>query len=122
MYIFATVRNIAPNGEEVTYIPRNPRRVRVPAAVGWLKVSHRKLDPQLSTPYRPYHAHYEEQKLKPGEIVKVEVEIWPTGTVFKKGHRIQLDIAPTDSEHRILVPESMTQQTNSIYTGGDRAS
>ncbi|MEE8177285.1 MAG: CocE/NonD family hydrolase [Acidobacteriota bacterium] len=122
MYIFATVRNIAPNGEEVTYTPRNPRRVRVPAAVGWLKVSHRKLDPQLSTPYRPYHAHDEEQKLKPGEIVKVEVEIWPTGTVFKKGHRIQLDIAPTDSEHRILVPESLTQQTNSIYTGGDRAS
>lgn len=122
MHIFATVRNIGPDGREVTYSPITPGPNRVPAAVGWLKVSHRKLDPKLSTPYRPYHVHDEEQKLKPGEVVKVEVEIWPTGTVFKKGHRIRLDVRPTDAGYRIFAPESLQLETNSIYTGGDRAS
>ena len=28
-----------------------------PIAQGWLRASHRKLDPKLSTPYRPYHTH-----------------------------------------------------------------
>ncbi|MBI4464380.1 MAG: peptidase S15, partial [Acidobacteria bacterium] len=86
------------------------------------KVSHRKLDPKLSTPYRPYHTHDEEQKLKPGEVVKVEVEVWPTGTVFKKGHRIQLDIAPTSTGYRVFSAESLKPETNSIYTGGNRGS
>lgn len=122
MYIFATLKNIDPNGKEVMYPPITPTRSRSHAAVGWLKVSHRKLDPKLSTPDRPYHTHDEEQKLIPGEVVKVEVEIWPTGTVSKKGHRIQLDVRPTGAGYRVLVPESLKQETNSIYTRGDRAS
>jgi len=122
MNIFATVRNIDSNGKEVTYSPITPGSARAPAAVGWLKVSHRKLDPKLSTPYRPYHTHDEEQKLKPGEVVKVEVEVWPTGTAFKKGHRIQLDVRPTDPGYRVFTAESLKQETNSIYTGGDRDS
>lgn len=122
MNIFATVKNIDPSGKEVTYSPITPGPNRTHAAVGWLAVSHRKLDPKLSTPYRPYLTHDEEQKLKPGEIVKVEVEVWPTGTVFKKGHRIQLDIRPTDPGYRVFAAESLNQQTNSIYTGGNRDS
>lgn len=122
MYIFATVRNIDPAGKEVTYSPITPGGARVPAAVGWLKASHRKLDPQLSTPYRPYLTHDEEQKLKAGEVVKVEVEIWPSGTVFKKGHRIRLDVAPSGPGYRTLMQESLTQTTNSVHTGGERAS
>lgn len=121
-HLFATVRNIGPDGREVTYSPIQPGPNRVPAAVGWLKVSHRKLDPRLSTPYRPYHTHDEEQQLKPGEVVKVEVEIWPTGTVFRKGHRIRLDIRPSDPGYRFFAAESLRPDTNSIYTGGDRAS
>src|SRR5262249_27894412 len=57
----------------------------VPVAKGWLRVSHRELDAELSLPYRPYHRHLRRLYLMPGEIVKVEVEIWPTSMVFKKG-------------------------------------
>ena len=63
---------------------------------GWLRASHRKLDPEKSLPYRPYHAHDERLWLKPGEIVECDVEVWPTSMVFKKGHKLRVDIQPRD--------------------------
>src|SRR5207248_256316 len=67
-----------------------------PVAKGWLRVSHRELDPELSLPYRPYHRHRRRLHLAPDEIVRVEVEIWPTSMVFRRGHRIRLDVQPRD--------------------------
>ena len=61
---------------------------------GWLKLSHRRLDPGLSQPFRPYHSHDREDKLVPGEVYDAEVEIWPIAQEFREGHRIRLDIAP----------------------------
>jgi len=107
MDVFAYLRNMAPDGSVET------------ATRGVLKVSHRKLDPELSKPYRPYHTHDEEQKLAPGEVVLIEVEIWATSMVFKKGHRIRLDVQPHDGEHYFA---AYKLKNNSIYTGGDRAS
>jgi len=107
MDVFAYLRNMAPDGSVET------------ATRGILKVSHRRLDPQLSTDYRPYHTHDEEQKLMPGEVVPIEVEIWATSMVFKKGHRIRLDVQPHDGEHYFA---AYKLKNNSIYTGGDRAS
>ena len=46
-----------------------------PVALGWLRVSHRELDEEKSTPYQPFHKHQREIKLKAGEIVPVEIEI-----------------------------------------------
>ena len=40
-------------------------------AVGWLRVSHRELDPEKSTPYQPWMKHEKLLKLKEGEIVPV---------------------------------------------------
>ena len=67
-----------------------------PLAQGWLRVSHRKLDPKLSRPYRPYHTHDEEQKLKPGEVYEVHVEVWPTCIVLPAGYRIALTVRGKD--------------------------
>jgi predicted acyl esterase len=107
MDVFAYLRNMAPDGSVET------------ATRGILKVSHRKLDPALSTPYRPYHTHDEEQLLDPGEIVPIEVEIWATSMVFQRGHRIRLDVQPHDGEHYF---SSYKRGTNTVYVGGDRAS
>ena len=63
---------------------------KTPVAQGWLRVSHRKLDKKLSLPYRPYHTHNERQKLKPGEVYEVDVEVWPTCIVVPAGYRIAL--------------------------------
>jgi predicted acyl esterase len=50
-----TLRNIAPDGSEI--METGQQGLPVPVAKGWLRVSHRELDPDLSLPYRPYHRH-----------------------------------------------------------------
>ena len=62
-----------------------------PVGQGWLRASHRQLDKKLSKPYRPYHTHSKKQPLKPGEVVALDVEIWPTSIVVPAGHRIATD-------------------------------
>ena len=94
MDLFVVVRNIAPDGSEVSF--PNGHGHPSPASRGWLRASHRKLDPSFSLPYRPYHSHDEIQPLVPGEPTLVEIEIWPMSNVFKKGHRLQIDIRPWD--------------------------
>ncbi|MGZ5033309.1 MAG: CocE/NonD family hydrolase [Usitatibacter sp.] len=69
-----------------------------PIAQGWLRASHRKLDPKLSTEYRPYHAHDEKQPLKKGEVAQLDVELWPTSIVVPAGHRIALTVRGRDYE------------------------
>ena len=69
-----------------------------PIAQGWLRASHRKLDPKLTTSYRPYHAHDEIQKLTPGEIYELDIEIWPTCIVVPEGYRIGLTVRGRDYE------------------------
>jgi predicted acyl esterase len=69
-----------------------------PVAQGWLRASHRKLDAQRSLPYRPYHTHDEEQPLKPGEVVQLDIELWPTSIVVPAGHRIALTVRGRDYE------------------------
>jgi putative CocE/NonD family hydrolase len=65
---------------------------------GWLKASHRALDPARSTPLSPYHAHTKSEPLAPGKIYPFQIEIWPTCWVFKKGHRIRLELMAFDQQ------------------------
>ncbi|KAJ5413813.1 hypothetical protein N7509_000440 [Penicillium cosmopolitanum] len=60
---------------------------------GILRASHRKLDSRLSKPYWPVHAHDQEERVKPGEIVQLEIGLWPTGIVFDEGEKLVLKIA-----------------------------
>ena len=69
-----------------------------PIAQGWLRASHRKLDPALSEPFRPYHSHDEIQPLTPGKPVDLDVEIWPTSIVVPAGCRLALSVRGKDYE------------------------
>ena len=123
MDLFLTIRNLDAQGKDVLEIGQ--QGTPVPVAKGWLRVSHRELDPQLSLPYRPYHRHQRRFYLAPGEIVRVEVEIWPTSMVFRKGHRIRLDITPRDgvgSAAYMHYHADYNTGTNTIYAGGERES
>ncbi len=120
MDLFLTLRNFDPGGNEV--LETGQQGLPVPVAKGWLRVSHRELDPALSLPYRPYHRHTRRQYLQPGEIVKVDVEIWPTSMVFRKGHRIRLDIQPRDgvgSASYMHYHADYNTGTNTVYAGGE---
>ena len=67
-----------------------------PVAQGWLRASHRALDPARSMPYRPYHSHGRVDPLVPGETYELEVEIWPTSIVIPAGYRLALTIRGSD--------------------------
>jgi putative CocE/NonD family hydrolase len=123
MDLFLTLRNFDPDGNEV--LETGQQGTPVPVAKGWLRASHRELDPELSLPYRPYHKHKRRFYLTPGEIVKVDVEIWPTSMVFKKGHRIRLDVQPRDgvgSQSYMHYHADYNTGSNTIYSGGDKES
>jgi predicted acyl esterase len=123
MDLFLTLRNFDGAGNEI--METGQQGTPVPVAKGWLRVSHRELDPELTLSYRPYHKHQRRLFLKPGEIVKVDVEIWPTSMVFKKGHRIRLDVQPRDGIGSQGYPHyhaDYNTGTNTIYAGGERES
>jgi predicted acyl esterase len=60
---------------------------------GRLRVSLRKLDPELSTNFLPIHSFDRPQPLHPGEIVPVDVAIMPASEVFHAGEQLRLTIA-----------------------------
>jgi uncharacterized protein len=95
--LFVVLRIFEPTGKEVLfYGALDPK---TPVGQGWLRASHRQLDRELSRPYRPYHTHAQKQPLKPGEVVGLDIEIWPTCIVVPKGWTIALSIRGRDYEH-----------------------
>ncbi len=64
---------------------------------GWLRASHRALDPERSTEMVPYHTHSDPQPLKPGDIYKFEISLEPMAYLIKAGHRLRLEIVNGDS-------------------------
>ncbi|HWI14375.1 MAG TPA: CocE/NonD family hydrolase C-terminal non-catalytic domain-containing protein, partial [Burkholderiales bacterium] len=95
--LFVIFRVFTPDLREVTFMGAiDPH---TPVAQGWLRASHRKLDAKLSTQYRPYHTHDERQPLTPGEIVQLDIELWPTCIVVPAGHRVALTVRGRDYEY-----------------------
>ncbi len=68
-----------------------------PVSKGWLKASHREKDLQRSTPTRPFYTHTNPQPITPGEIYRLDIEVLPISYVFKRGHRLRLELANGDS-------------------------
>jgi predicted acyl esterase len=64
---------------------------------GWLRASHRALDPERSTEMVPYHTHTDPQPLTPGEIYRFEISLEPMAYLVKAGHRLRLEIVNGDS-------------------------
>ena len=80
---------------------RRAPRARSPLATnvskGWLQASHREKDESRTTELRPFYTHTNPQPLTPGEIYRFDIEVLPIAYVFKRGHRIRLEIANGDS-------------------------
>lgn len=126
MDLFVAIEKINPSGEIVTF-PCSAQMEDGPVALGWLRVSHCELDKERSTPYQPWHKHQRELKLSAGEIVPVEIEIWPSGTLFEAGTTLRLivqgsDILEHDPEKVFWAGQQHKDTVNRgkhvIYTGG----
>lgn len=95
--LFLVLRLFDPGGAEVTF--EGSTDPNTPIANGWLRASHRRLDPERSRPYRPYHPHDRVEPLEPGEIYEVDVEIWPSCIVVPPGYRLALSVRGKDYEY-----------------------
>src|SRR5450759_318161 len=95
--IFAVLRVFDRKDKEVVF--QGALDPHTPIGQGWLRASHRKLDPKMSLPYRPYHTHDEKQPLTPGRVFELDIEIWPTCIVVPPGYRIALTIRGKDYEY-----------------------
>jgi len=95
--LFVIVRVFDPAGRELTFMGSTDPNT--PIANGWLRASHRRLDPVRSTPYRPYHPHDRAEPLTPGEIVECEIEIVTSCIVVPQGWTVALTIRGKDYEY-----------------------
>ncbi|WP_410623670.1 CocE/NonD family hydrolase [Amycolatopsis sp. cmx-8-4] len=132
MDVFVALRVLDEQGREVDFcgpalIPGISTRF-YPLAKGWLKVSHRKLDPARSTEFRPKHTHLraDHAPLRDGEIVPVEVEIIPNTGLIRKGQRLRVDIqSHTGVGHGMrhaYDPAYHDGARNTIFTGPEHPS
>ncbi len=125
MDLFTAVQKIDAAGELVNFYYIT-RFTFGHAAHGWLRVSQRELDEAKSLPYQPFHPHQREQRLKPGEIVPVEIEIWPSSTLFRAGEQMRVVVMgqdpfpPSDAPGVGIALHPVTRNAGKhiIHTGG----
>jgi hypothetical protein len=141
--LFLVVHLFDPAGNEVLY--HGASDPKQPLTQGWLRASHRELDPSRSLPWRPFHPHTSPDPLVPGEISQVDVEVWPTSIVIPPGYRLGLSVLGRDYDHGqggvmshlgielhgcgvnvhtdpVTRPPEIYDNEVTVYGGGDRAS
>jgi predicted acyl esterase len=92
-----------------------------PGVWGKMRVSRRKLDEKLSTDYNPVQAHTCDEKLEPGQIVPVDIEIVPTSRFWHKGQYIRVQISGRyirEDWFEPLIWDTDNHGNHLIYTGG----
>jgi len=101
--LFLIVRVFDPKGKELTF--QGALDPNTPIGQGWLRASHRRLDPKRSKPYQPYHPHDRAEPLTSGEVYECDVEILPTSVVLPAGWRVALTVRGKDFEYEGEVSE-----------------
>jgi len=122
MDIFAAVHKLDKDGTFVPFVAM-AMLDEGPAALGWLRVSHRESNPRLSKTWRPWLTHRHRLLLGRGEIVPVEVEIWPSSTRFEEGESLKLivqgnDIFRYDLPQAQLHENTVNVGVHAIHMGG----
>jgi hypothetical protein len=95
MDLFVAVRKVDGSGNTV-HFPFDTIHNNGEAALGCIRVSHRHQDLALSTDYQPRLTHDRELRLQSGEIVAVNIEIYPSSTLFESGSTLQIIVKGSD--------------------------
>jgi predicted acyl esterase len=117
--LFVVLKKFDERGREVFFSGYNGYK-KDAVAKGWLRASHRALDPLRSRPSRPYHPHDRLKKVSANEIVPVEIEILSSSTWFEAGSRLEVAVLGRDAarypafRHR----HSVNRGRHAIHTGG----
>jgi putative CocE/NonD family hydrolase len=95
MDLFVALQKIDTQGRVVNF-PYYSMHDDGQVALGFLRVSHRELDEIRSTPQQPVLVHQRELRLRPGEVVPVDIELWPQSTKFFAGETLRVLVKGTD--------------------------
>jgi predicted acyl esterase len=95
--LFLVLRAFDEAGREVLFDGANDPKA--PLSQGWLRVSHRALDPERTRPWLPFHSHREREAVVPGAVYEVDVELWATCVVLPAGYRLALSVLGRDFDH-----------------------
>ena len=96
--LFLVLRVFAPDLQEVTF--QGALDPHTPIAQGWLRASHRKLDPAAARCRTGRTTRTTRcSRSRPGEVYELDVEIWPTCIVVPAGYRIGLTVRGRDYEY-----------------------
>jgi predicted acyl esterase len=124
--VFARLEQHDVDGTPIRPIGPQGAATPVPTAIGWLRASHRALDPGRSLPHRPWHAHDEGRPLVPGEPTLLEIEIWPTSLTLEPGQRLQLQLLVDDGDLGVIAHDDPGDRRSAegavIHLGGEHAS
>ncbi len=105
-----TMTEVRPDGKE-TYVQN-----------GWLRASHRKIDPALSTPNDPVQGHLEAdaEPLEAGKFNLTRVQIFPVAHVFRAGSKIRINLQAPGGDRTIWDFDTIEKgdTTNTIGYGG----
>ncbi len=101
--LFLIVRVFDPDGKELTFMGSTDPNT--PIANGWLRVSHRRLDPGKTHFWRPYHPHDRVEPPLPGNIYECDVEIVTSCIVVPAGWQVALTVRGKDYEYEGEVSE-----------------
>ncbi|RCX09934.1 hypothetical protein DFR58_13228 [Anaerobacterium chartisolvens] len=116
--MFVTIKKLDEDGSWLpTYILGEPH----PGTWGKMRVSHRALDPKLSTKFEPVQSHLKEEKLSKGEIVPVDIAIVPSSKVWHKGQQLSVEVAGRYIREGWFEPlawETDNKGKHIIHTGG----
>jgi predicted acyl esterase len=100
--------------------------LRYKGSDGRLRVSLRRLDQALSTDDVPAHAFDRVEKLSPGEVVDVEIDLLPIGLAFRPGEQLRFVISARNILGTMMpgIREYTGANTGQhiIHTGGQHAS
>ena len=100
--------------------------LRYKGSDGRLRVSARHLDEKLSTEDVPAHSFDRVEKLSPGEIVDIEIDLFPIGLAFYPGEQLRFVISSRNLVGTIMPGIREYAGANSgqhvIHTGGEHAS
>ncbi|MFJ3673534.1 CocE/NonD family hydrolase [Streptomyces sp. NPDC090106] len=145
--VFACVYKVGPDGKvpmhivfpgkkemfleliENGIIPGGPVYV---GPTGRVRASHRAIDAEKSTDLKPVLTHQQLDFIEPGQIIDVELGLWPASLMLHPGETLVLEIA---GHHAGPVPEaqasdempdrqieSANRGNHTIYTGGESGS
>ena len=122
MDLFVWIKKLGQDGE---FLPIWSIREPYRGAWGYCRATHRDLDETYATDFQPVQGHKTCEKFKPGDIVPVEVEIWPHSRIWHPGETLRIEVEgkyfKTEwfEDPKMDFEEDNGGGTHVIHTGGE---